>query len=89
MNVKPLRENAEEIGLTMFLFGLLVWLYVIAVQLLHPDWVSEPLSHLGFPPFNWRVDDVGMLSFAVSAIGFLTWRIETKKASMHRPRSKR
>jgi hypothetical protein len=88
MNTEPLRENVEEIGLTMFLFGLLVWLYVIALQFLHPYWVTGPISHLGFPPFNWRVDDVGMISFAVSAIGFLTWRIQRKKSMANRPRSR-
>lgn len=89
VNTKPLRDNAEEIGLTMFLFGLLTWLYVIGVQLLHPYWVTLPLSHLGFPPFNWRVDDVGMLSFAVSVIGFLIWRIQAKKSGVDGSRSKR
>ena len=60
----------------MFVFGLLVWLYVIAVQLTHPYWLSEPFSHLGFPPFDWRLDDVGIIAFAVSAFGFFVWQLE-------------
>ena len=91
MNIKPLRDYAGEVGLTMFLFGLLTWLYVIGFQLLYPGWVTGgvPFSHLGFPPFNWRLDDVGIISFAASAIGFLIWRIRAKKSSVHRPESKR
>lgn len=76
-----LRDYAEEIGLTMFVFGLLIWLYVIIFQLLYPQWVTEgaAFSHLRFPPFDWRVDDVGILSFAVSVIGFLIWRVQVKR----------
>jgi hypothetical protein len=88
VNTKPLRDNAEEIGLTMFIFGLLVWLYVIGLQFVHPYWITGRFSHLRFAPFDWRLDDVGIVSFAVSAIGFLIWRIETKKSSANRPRSK-
>jgi hypothetical protein len=86
-----LRDYAEEIGLTMFVFGLLTWLYVIQFQFLYPAMVTggTPFAHLAFPPFNWRLDDVGMLSFVVSAIGFLIWRIQIKRLRASRPRSKR
>jgi hypothetical protein len=88
---EQLRDYAEEIGLTMFVFGLLTWLYVIQFQFLYPLMVTggTTFAHLPFPPFNWRLDDVGMLSFAVSAIGFLIWRIQVKKSRASRPRSKR
>ena len=71
MELRPLRGYAEEIGLTTFVFGLLTWLYVISIQLLHPDWMTLPISHLDFPPFDWRADDLGVLSFIISWIGFL------------------
>jgi hypothetical protein len=86
---ESLRDYAEDIGLTMFVFGLLAWLYDITFQLLYPTWATAPFSHLGFPPFNWRVDEVGMLSFAVSAIGFLIWRIRGKRLGASRSRVKR
>ena len=91
MEFKPLRDYAEEIGLTMFVFGLLTWLYVIVFQFLHPHAVTGGalFSHLPFPPFDWRLDDVGMLSFAVSAIGFLVWRIQVKKSAKSGPRGRR
>jgi hypothetical protein len=63
-------------ALTAFLFGLLVWAYVVVVQLTHPEWMTEPFSHVNFFPFNWRLDEVGMSAFAVAAVGFLIWQIE-------------
>ena len=91
MKFKLLRDYAEEIGLTMFLFGLLVWIYVVIFQLLYPGWVTQGaiFSHIAFPPFDWRVDDVGMLSFAVSAVGFLIWRIQVKRLARSGARAKR
>ena len=61
------------------MFVLLVWVYVLATQLSHPDWVYEPFSHLDFPPFNLRVDDVGIMAFAVSAFGFFFWRLKKEE----------
>jgi len=91
MEFRLLRDYAEEIGLTMFVFGLFIWLYVIAFQLLYPAWVTEgaTFSHLRFPPFDWRVDDVGILSFAVSLIGFLIWRVQVKRLAEGNRRRKR
>ena len=60
----------------MFVFGLLTWLYVVAIQITYPEWLSAPLAHYGIPPFNWRVDDIGVLGFAMAAFGFFTWRLE-------------
>ncbi len=66
----------KALALTLFVFALLVWVYVVAVQLTHPIWLYEPFSHVEVPPFNWRVDEVGMMAFAVSAFGFFFWRLE-------------
>ena len=60
----------------MFVFGLLVWLYVVAIQIAYPNWVAAQFSHIKFPPFNWRLDEVGMIAFAVSAFGFFVWQLE-------------
>ena len=67
----------RAIALTAFLFGLLVWVYVIVIQVTHPEWLTEPFSHIDYFPFNWRLDEVGMAAFAISAIGFLSWQIES------------
>lgn len=69
---KPL----QALALTMFVFGLLVWLYAVAVQFNRPDWLPVPFSHHDVPPFNMRLDDLGMLSFAVAAFGFFVWQLE-------------
>jgi hypothetical protein len=72
----------RAIGEALFLYGLLGWIYGVLVQLLHPYWMSLPLSHLTL----WiRVDTFTILSFILSALGFLTWRI-TKELTRLRTR---
>ena len=69
---------------TIFIFSLLVWLYVVAVQITHPDWLSAPMTHYDIPPFDMKVDDAGILSFALAALSFLLWRSESERnASPH------
>jgi len=63
----------EGVGLTIFIFGLLAWGYVVIIQVTHPAWLPDTLSHHAFPPLNWRLDDVGMIGFAIAPLGFLTW----------------
>jgi hypothetical protein len=59
-------------GEFLFLFGLLAWIYGVLIQLFHPEWLPLGLSHL----MPWiRVDTFTILSFIISAIGFLIWRI--------------
>ena len=65
----------ESAALTMFVFGLLVWFHAIAIQVTHPEWLSQPFSHINFPPFNWRLDEIGIIAFAVAALGFFMWRL--------------
>jgi hypothetical protein len=68
-NVIVLIKVAAE---ALFLFGLFGWLYGVSVQLLHPNFLSEGLSHLT----PWlRVDTFTILSFGFSALGFLIWRL--------------
>jgi len=59
--------------LTMFVFGLLLWGYVVAIQITHPEWLVGPFSHHAFPPLNWRVDDLGILGFVAALLGFFMW----------------
>jgi len=63
---------AKIFGEVLFLYGLLGWIYGVLVQLTHPEWVPLQLSHLT----PWiRVDTFTMLSFVVSAVGFIIWRM--------------
>jgi len=72
----PKRAVGRALALTAFVFGLLVWGYVVAMQLVYPDWVTAPFSHVPIFPFNWRLDEVGMVAFAIAAIGFFLWQIQ-------------
>lgn len=70
--MKTLYVVAKVMGQFLFLFGLLAWFYGVLVQLVHPEWLTLPLSHLA----PWiRVDTFTMLSFVFAAIGFLLWRV--------------
>jgi len=64
---------------TLFLFGLLTWLYVIILQMTHPEWVTEPLTHINVFPFNLRVDVTGMVAFVVSALAFFFLQLTPKR----------
>ena len=75
------RRLLRPVALTMFVFGLLVWVYVVAIQITHPAWLPEEMSHLNFPPLNWRLDEVGMLAFAVAAVGFFVWQVEQTRSA--------
>jgi len=68
---------------TLFVFGLLLWAYVVAIQITHPEWLHSPLTHYDVPPFNMSLDDVGVLAFALAAIGFLLWRSEVERNTDH------
>ena len=62
----------KVIGELLFLYGFLGWIYGVSVQLTYPDWLPLPLSHLTL----WiRVDTFTIMSFIVSALGFLIWRL--------------
>lgn len=78
MDLDQLWTYLEPVALTMFVFGLAAWLYVVGIQITHPEWLSAPLAHYGVIPFNWRVDDVGILSFAIAGFGFFVWRLQSK-----------
>lgn len=59
-------------GQTLFLFGLLAWIYGIVVQITHPEWLPLGLSHL----LPWiRVDTFTILMFILSVVGFFVWRV--------------
>jgi hypothetical protein len=58
--------------LTFFVFGLLGWIYIAAVVLVHPETLSMQLTH--FAPWP-REDTFGEISFAVSLISFFLWNL--------------
>jgi hypothetical protein len=81
MRLEQYSPSLVDVALTLFVFGLLVWLYVVAIQITHPNWLGLPMTRYGVPPFAWRVDDTGVVAFAVAAFGFFIWRIELKRSN--------
>ena len=73
------RAILRAMALTGFIFGLLVWVYAILIQITRPEWLSEPFSHVAFFPFNARFDEVGMAAFAVAALGFFLWQVDLNR----------
>jgi len=70
--VKNYLTVLEVIGETLFIYGLLGWIYGVLVQLIYPSWLYYGLSHL----IPWiRIDTFAVLSFIVSIVGFFASRL--------------
>ena len=62
-------------GEMLFLYGLLAWADGVGIQLTNPMFLAAPVSHL----LLWiRTDTFTILSFLVSALGFLMWRLSAE-----------
>ena len=72
-------ETRRALLYTLFVFGLLTWLYVLAVQMTHPEFLPEPLTHIDIFPFNLRVDVTGIAAFVVSALAFFFLQLTPKR----------
>ncbi|MCD6547617.1 MAG: hypothetical protein J7K22_03635 [Nanoarchaeota archaeon] len=66
------KQVVIAISKTGFLFGLLVWLYVIAMQIAHPESVNWTFVY--WLPI--RMDFVGEIAFVISFLGFLIWQLK-------------
>jgi hypothetical protein len=60
----------RSLSLTLFVFGLLGWIYIATNAATHPETLELPLTHL--LPFP-REDTFGILCFLVSFISFFVW----------------
>lgn len=60
----------KVISKTGFIFGLLVWFYVIALQIAHPSSVTWTFTRW----LRVRNDYVAEFSFVVSLISFIAWQ---------------
>jgi TRAP-type C4-dicarboxylate transport system permease small subunit len=62
--------------LTLFLFGLLGWIYIALNAETHMQTLSLPLTHL----LPWpREDTFGTFSFLISMVSFFCWNIVKKE----------
>jgi hypothetical protein len=63
---------ARALSLTLFVFGLLGWLYIVGNAWIHPETLPLPLTHLT----PWiREDTFGIICFAVSFVSFFVYRL--------------
>jgi hypothetical protein len=60
----------RTLSFTLFVFGLLGWLYIVLNSAVHPWTLSMPLTH--FLPYP-REDTFGAASFFVSFVSFFIW----------------
>ena len=67
-----MRKIVQAASFTLFIFGLLGWLYIAAIALVHPETLSIQLTH--FVPWP-REDTFGAVSFALSFISFFIWNL--------------
>lgn len=58
--------------LTLFVFGLFGWLYIVLSATFHPKTLSMQLTHLLPYP---REDTAGIVSFFVSMGSFFFWNL--------------
>ena len=62
----------REVSLALAIYGMAGWVYVGLCALVAPQTLALPLTHL-VP--SLREDTVGALSFIVSFLGFIAYRI--------------
>lgn len=62
----------NEISLALAVYGMAGWVYVGLCALVAPQTLALPLTHLA--P-SLREDTAGVLSFVVSFLGFIIYRI--------------
>jgi hypothetical protein len=62
----------KAVSMTLFVFGLLGWLYIVLSATVHPETLSIHLTHLAPWP---REDTFGIVSFAVSFVSFFIWNL--------------
>jgi len=60
----------RSLFLTLFVFGLLGWIYIVLNSEFHMQTLSLPLTH--FLPYP-REDTFGAVSFLVSMVSFFLW----------------
>ena len=62
----------RSLFLTLYVFGLIGWLYIVLSSAIHPETLPMQLTH--FLPYP-REDTAGIISFFVSFISFFAWNL--------------
>jgi type IV secretory pathway TrbD component len=87
MNSRKWLILLNGLGLTAFIFGLLIWGHSVAIELTQPRWLHDTLTHFPFPPLSWRVDTTGIVGFVAAAFGFLAWFLSRNYLRIGQPAS--
>jgi hypothetical protein len=65
----------NALSFTIFVFGLLGWMYIVGNAWFHPETLALPLTHLT----PWiREDTFGIVCFALSFVSFFVWNISKR-----------
>jgi hypothetical protein len=67
-----MRKIVKAASFTFFVFGLIGWLYIAAVALVHSETLKLQLTHFATWP---REDTFGVVCFTVSFISFFIWSL--------------
>jgi len=67
-----MKKIVQAASFTLFIFGLLGWLYIAVISFVHPETLTIQLTHLAPWP---REDTFGIVSFAVSFVSFFIWNL--------------
>ena len=66
----------RALALTLFVFGLIGFLYIVLSATFHPQTLTMQLTHFADWP---REDTFGEASFAISFISFFIWNLVKEK----------
>lgn len=72
------RKIVREVSLALAIYGMIGWIYVSISALIVPYTLALPLTHL-FP--HLREDTSGVLSFIISFLAFITYRMTKPEKS--------
>jgi hypothetical protein len=65
----------RSLTLTLFVFGLIGWIYIVISATVHPQTLTWPLTHL----LPWpREDTFGIICFGTSFVSFFIWNLIKK-----------
>ena len=72
----------KVIAEAFFLYGLIIFLYIVGVSYFQPYWLDKQVTHLqeGIAWLSWlRNDTLGIIAFFVSLCGFIVMRYLCKE----------
>ena len=67
-----MRKIVQAASFTLFIFGLLGWIYIAAVSLVRPDTLTIQLTHFATWP---REETFVIVYFALSFVSFFIWNL--------------